>query len=210
MWRRVDGAGNGVALTFDDGDRPVAWNGILDALAAGDVRATFFLLGTRLYQHPELAAGTVAAGHAVGSHAWDHARLTGMAHGEVAHRLQLDREAWEEAGAVDAASPTWFRPPYGAYDGVTLEAAASAGFPDTALWDVDPEDWREPGAGAVTSRVLKAVRPGSIVLLHVVEDTAAALPEILTGLAERRLAPVTLPQLVAGVERANSCSAVGN
>ena len=52
------------------------------------------------------------------------------------------------------------------------------------LWSVDPADWR-PGSSAkeITKRVLSAVRPGSIVILHDGggdrSATLAALPAIV-------------------------------
>jgi peptidoglycan/xylan/chitin deacetylase (PgdA/CDA1 family) len=57
------------------------------------------------------------------------------------------------------------------------------------LWTVDPRDWADPPATTVRDRVLRAVRPGSVVLLHdgTGAHTAAALPMILDGLAARGL-----------------------
>ena len=197
VWRRVDGGGPEVALTFDDGDRPDAWERILDALAGLATRATFFVLGMRVLEHPDLAARTVAAGHAIGSHGFDHARLTDLSPDEVRWRLEQDREAW---AAVAAATPLpWFRPPYGAYDESTLGAAAGAGYTHTVLWDVDPEDWREPGSDVIATRVLRRARGGSIVDLHVVDQTADALPTVVGGLRARGMRPVTIPRLLAAV-----------
>jgi peptidoglycan/xylan/chitin deacetylase (PgdA/CDA1 family) len=34
------------------------------------------------------------------------------------------------------------------------------------LWNVDPSDWERPGANAIVSRVMGALRPGAVVLLH--------------------------------------------
>ena len=44
-----------VALTFDDGPDPETTPRILDTLRQEGVRATFFVVGTKLKQHPELA-----------------------------------------------------------------------------------------------------------------------------------------------------------
>jgi len=63
------------------------------------------------------------------------------------------------------------------------------------LWDVDPQDWASPGSSAIASRVLSSVRPGSIVLLHLRAQTAAALPTILRGLRARGYQVVTVPKL---------------
>ena len=95
-------------------------------------------------------------------------------------------------------SPTpYFRPPYGSYDAETVAAAGGAGYRWTVMWDVNPSDWLQPGDGVVASRVLNAVRPGSIVVLHTLAGTARDLPAILAGLRARNLTPVSLDEMFA-------------
>jgi peptidoglycan/xylan/chitin deacetylase (PgdA/CDA1 family) len=194
VWHRVEGAGSRLALTFDDCDRPGAWADILDVLADMHTTATFFANGMRVVEQPALARRTVAAGHAVGSHGWDHTRLPGLSPDDVRRRLQADHRAWS---TVTGATPRpWFRPPYGALDDVVVETAREAGYSHTVLWDVDPEDWKEPGARAVAERVVSGAGPGSIVGMHVVEDTAEALPSVIDALRGRGMELVTVPALV--------------
>ena len=64
------------------------------------------------------------------------------------------------------------------------------------LWDVDPGDWSGISSSEIQRRVLSSVRPGSIVVLHVKPQTAAAISGILRGLRARNLEPVTLPTLL--------------
>ena len=79
-----------------------------------------------------------------------------------------------------------------------VEAATASGYGVVLGYDVDPADNRDPGAAAVVSRVLAAVRPGSIVSLHLGHvGTVEALPQILTGLHSRGLRAVTAPRLLA-------------
>jgi peptidoglycan/xylan/chitin deacetylase (PgdA/CDA1 family) len=87
------------------------------------------------------------------------------------------------------------RPPYGDYNGSTVAASGAAGFTRVILWDVDPQDWSAPGAGVIAQRVLSHVRPGSIVVMHLRGQTAAALPAILRGLRARGYKAVSLPEL---------------
>lgn len=57
------------------------------------------------------------------------------------------------------------------------------------MWDVDPEDWSEPGTEAIVSQVLAEVKPGAIVLLHDGggdrSQTVAAVEQLLAALAEQ-------------------------
>src|ERR1700727_523867 len=68
---RVDGAGC-VALTFDDGPDPVDTPRLLDLLREKGVKATFFVVGKRADQYPEIVRRTWAEGHLVGNHTWSH------------------------------------------------------------------------------------------------------------------------------------------
>jgi peptidoglycan/xylan/chitin deacetylase (PgdA/CDA1 family) len=80
-------------------------------------------------------------------------------------------------------------------NGGTTAASAAIGYYRVILWDVDPQDWRQPGSGAIASHVLSHVRPGSIVCMHLTSQTAAALPSILSGLRSRGYKAVSLPEL---------------
>lgn len=191
--RRVDGADGLVGLTVDDCDDPVAWGRILDVLASSASPATFFPSGMRVEAWPELARRSLAEGHALGSHSYDHARLRGRPPAEVRRNLARDRAAWREAVG---RPPTLFRPPYGGWDAAVVRAAEAVGYPTVVLWDVDPQDWRRPPASAIVDRILGDVQDGSIVALHAVPETAAALPAVLPGLEARGLAPVTVPRLL--------------
>jgi peptidoglycan/xylan/chitin deacetylase (PgdA/CDA1 family) len=193
VYRRLDGVGSRVALTFDDCNYGAAWNRILNILRAHDAEATFFCLGRSVRAHPGLARRTIRDGHTLGAHAWDHAYLPGHSASFTAGRLAKDAAA---AWAV-AKTTTWpyFRPPYGAYDGNVRQGAKDTSHPRVVIWDVDPRDWQRPGPSVIRSRVLNAIRHGSIVVLHVIGQTATALPGILNALEARGLLQVDLPDL---------------
>jgi polysaccharide deacetylase family protein (PEP-CTERM system associated) len=48
---------------------------LLDQLAAGGARCTFYIVGEIAKSHPELVRAIHDAGHEVGSHSWDHRRV---------------------------------------------------------------------------------------------------------------------------------------
>ena len=56
----------GVALTFDDGPDPQSTPQILDMLDAADAKATFFVIGRKVHEHPDLAAEIAERGHGLG------------------------------------------------------------------------------------------------------------------------------------------------
>ena len=194
--RRVDGAGRRVALTFDDCNDGAAWARILAVLSARGASATFFCLGSQIARHADQARRTLRDGHAIGNHSWNHPLLTRLTTVEVRSDTERATGAWWRLARV--APMPFYRPPYGAYDGDSLAGIGAAGFRDVILWDVDPQDWRRPGAGAIAARATGPARSGSIILLHALPQTADALPAILDGLRARGLRSVTLTELLAG------------
>jgi len=191
-WRTVSGAGRRVALTFDDGGAG-PWASILNTLKAYHAHATFFPLGPYAQASPSLMRRTVAEGNACGSHGWTHTEMTRQSYSAVRGEwVRSEAPWWSGAGLTPVP---YCRPPYGSYDSTTLAAAGSSGFTRVILWDVDPQDWSEPGSGVIAQRVLSHVHPGAIVVMHLRGQTAAALPTILSGLRARGYKAVSLPEL---------------
>lgn len=192
VWRRVSGAGRRVALTFDDGGAG-PWQSILNTLRRHDAHATFFPLGSYAAASPSLMRRTVREGHAIGSHGWTHAAMTRQSAAAVQGEWLRSVSPWWNATGYSPVP--YCRPPYGDMNGTTRAASGAAGFYRVILWDVDPQDWAQPGSGVIASRVLSHVRSGSIVVMHLRPQTAAALPAILSGLRSRGYQAVSLPEL---------------
>jgi peptidoglycan/xylan/chitin deacetylase (PgdA/CDA1 family) len=57
------------------------------------------------------------------------------------------------------------------------------------MWDIDTEDWRQPGADVIVSRVLTQVFPGAVILFHDGggdrSQTVEALGRILESLSSQ-------------------------
>jgi peptidoglycan/xylan/chitin deacetylase (PgdA/CDA1 family) len=170
-----------VALTFDDGPSPYTAQ-ILAILHAFRAHATFFAIGRQVIQDPAMVRAEVSAGDEVGNHTYSHANLLYLSNLGIRTQLLQTQEVIHAAAGI---SPVWFRPPDGAIDSRVAAVAASLGL-RPILWSVDPRDWSRPGTSAIIQRVLAAVRPGSVVLLHDGggdrSQTVAALSVILRAL----------------------------
>ena len=59
-------------LTFDDGPTLKATGKILDILKAEDIKATFFVIGKHVKEHPELAKRAYEEGHYLANHGYHH------------------------------------------------------------------------------------------------------------------------------------------
>jgi peptidoglycan-N-acetylglucosamine deacetylase len=183
-----------VALTFDDGPWPHSTEQILNILTQRRASATFFTVGRQVQRYPDLVRQELAAGMAVGSHSWSHPQpFDRLPLARLRDEITHGRRTLELLGV----RPVGFRPPGGAASATVLAAAQGLGEP-TVLWDVDPADWH-PGVTAdqLVQRVLAAVRPGAIVLLHDGggdrSATVAALPAIIDGLHRLGLTLTVVP-----------------
>ncbi|MCE7884605.1 MAG: polysaccharide deacetylase family protein [Actinobacteria bacterium ATB1] len=184
-------APDAVALTFDDGPHPEFTIPILDILDRYGVKATFFVLGENVEQHPEILAEILRRGHSIAPHSIHHDELTKMDDARL-HAELLG--ASEIVKRVTNQQPTCHRPPYGSHDARTDAAASGLGL-STIMWQVDTNDWRKPGAGRIATTAGGAAG-GQIVLMHDGggdrSQTVAALPGIIESIRSRglRIVPI--------------------
>ena len=201
VFKRLERTGRRVALTFDDCYDTGAWSAILRSLRRHGARATFFCNGVHVASHPRLARRTVKWGNAIGSHTPDHALLTSLPASGTEQRLRKDISIWWRVARQTPAP--YFRPPYGAYNRATLAGAGAAAHSRVVLWDVDTQDWTRPGASVIAARA-RSARPGSIVLMHAIDQTADAMSSILRDINDKGLRPVTLPTLFHAARNSGS------
>lgn len=164
------------ALTFDDSPHPLFETLLLDTLKRQGVHATFFCIGRNARVYPFLIRDMVEGGHEVANHTYHHLRLPGLPDAVI--HSEIDR-ASQTLERISGAPITLFRPPGGDYSPAVLDAARTAHLV-TTFWTDDPGDFDNVGEELVESRLLRAIRPGGIVLLHDnVLDTIRILPRFL-------------------------------
>jgi peptidoglycan/xylan/chitin deacetylase (PgdA/CDA1 family) len=158
-WRGPGGR-RSVALTFDDGPSESTPE-LLDTLNRFGVKATFFQVGAHVRRLPEIARAVSDAGHEIGNHTDNHARLW--------LRLPsfLDREVSQAQATllqVHGTAPNLFRAPYGVrWPG--LGAIQRKYGLRGVMWTVLARDWRLPAIQAEPF-ILRHTQPGAIVCLH--------------------------------------------
>jgi peptidoglycan-N-acetylglucosamine deacetylase len=157
------GRADHVALTFDDGPDPVSTPRFLDLLDELEVRATFFVLGSRVARHPGVVAETAARGHEVAVHGWTH-KPQWLPHPQRdVTELRLACDVVEQACGT---RPEWFRPPFGVLTAGLWRAARLAQL-RPVLWGAWGKDWEEQRTAREVERtVLGSLRGGTTVLLH--------------------------------------------
>lgn len=204
IYRKGDGSKPWVAITFDDGPSPVWTPRILDILAEYQVPATFFLVGSHVAKHPDVAERIVQEGHEVGNHTFDHVNIPTTSTIELSGQVLLTTVAILEA---TGKYPSYLRPPRGMYDARVRRLAEVLNQP-IVLWTVSGQDWR-PGVTVdqIVKRVVSQTKAGDILLFHDSgslianegasrEATVKALPLIIEGIREKGLRIVSLEQLL--------------
>jgi peptidoglycan-N-acetylglucosamine deacetylase len=183
-----------IAMTFDDGPSAVLTPKLLDLLAAHHIKATFFVVGEMVAEHPEIVARAAREGHEIGNHSWSHPNLARMSQESVRSQLQRTDDAIKNA---TGNRPTLLRPPYGSITEREKRWVHDEFGYDIILWDVDPLDWKRPGPAVVRSRILKETRPGSIVLSHDIHPgTIEAMPSTFDELEAKGFKFVTVSELI--------------
>jgi peptidoglycan/xylan/chitin deacetylase (PgdA/CDA1 family) len=191
----------GVALTFDDGPHPRWTLRILDILSQHGVQATFFVVGRKVEQHPEVVRAIVEGGHGVGLHSYAHDRLFSL-RGERRVRDDLER-GMAVLERVVGCKPLLFRPPIGHTNPTIARVAEALGLVVVG-WTLGGRDGvARARPEDVANRVRRDLRDGAIVLLHDAPErgdrepaAVRALPAILEAMAAGRLDAVPVARWV--------------
>jgi len=183
-----------IALTIDDGPRPLITAMMLDVLRRADVKATFFLVGEKVEQYPELARMIVREGHELGNHSYSHATLTGLNPRGVWTQVR----GWDVAlERITGVRTRWFRPPGGTCSDMGLQVIGATGHV-TALWTDNTGDWRPTATPEqIVAEGLRSLRSGGIVLMHQGDmRNVEALAGIIRGARRKDLEVGTLGAMV--------------
>ena len=199
----IPGAGAAVALTFDAGANAAGLPGILQTLAAGGVRGTFFLTGNWASANPAGVSAIVAGGHRIGNHSMTHPGFTGLPDAAIGQQLRAAEQAILAAGGDPRPL---FRFPLGDRDARTIATVNRVGYLPVR-WTVDTLGWQGSSGGItariVADRVMARLQPGEIVLMHVGSNPndgtpldADALPAIIDRIRQAGYGFTTLDALL--------------
>jgi peptidoglycan-N-acetylglucosamine deacetylase len=183
---RVDGAGC-VALTFDDGPDPVDTPKLLDLLREKGVKATFFVVGKRADQYPEIVRRAWAEGHLVANHTWSHDSLFCFL---TPRRLRAEIErGTESVRRCCGFRPRFFRSPVGMRHPLLGPYLKDAGL-EYVSWTIRTRDTLTANSSVLARRILNQAESGDIILLHdrLPGGTGAmleALPGVIDELRKR-------------------------
>ncbi len=182
-----------IALTFDDG--PTEFTpAVLDLLNEYKVRATFFCIGKQVEKHPEIFRRIITEGHTVGNHTYSHSNQTGfLSASRMVEEIEKCDEVILKTGNIQTVL---YRPPFGVTNPNIARAIKRTGKKSIG-WNVRSLDTVTGQAPAVYKRIIKKIRPGSIVLLHdTSEKTTLALKDLLLFLKDKKYGTYTIDSII--------------
>ena len=168
-----------IAITFDDGPNPYFTQKILDILDSFNVKATFFVIGKRCLEYPEILKEIKQRGHLIGNHTFSH---------KSGDFEMCNNEIVRAIGEVS----NYVRPPF--YD-LSFCSNESRYLQNKFIitGDIDSKDYLSISKDEILRNVLAYAKNGSIIDFHdgsEIDDdlkirpqkTIDALPEIIVTL----------------------------
>jgi peptidoglycan/xylan/chitin deacetylase (PgdA/CDA1 family) len=185
-----------IAFTFDDGPHPEATPRLLQRLRELNVKVTFFVVGEKVEESPDLLRMIATEGHEIANHTYAHINLIHYPEEVIEDEIAKTNVLVKE---ICGKRPRFFRPPGGRFDARVLTALRGEGVP-MALWSSNPQDFLNPTRQEIERRVLKDLHGGDIVLLHsAIEPTFEALPHLVAEVRKRGYRFVTLSEMSASL-----------
>lgn len=147
-----------IYLSFDDGPHPTITNFVLDQLKQFNAKASFFCIGKNVLAFPEIYKRIIYEGHSVGNHTHDH--LNGWNVPDADYLKNITR-------ASECIDSKIFRPPYGRITGFQAKHVMETLHYHIVMWTVLSGDFDVRLAPeSCYNNVIRATRPGSIVVFH--------------------------------------------
>lgn len=183
-----------IALTFDDGPNPLYTPPLLDILDHYKAHCTMFLVGSQAEAYPDIVREMVEKGHEIADHTYSHPNLKTLDARSVEMELLRCRSVLRR---IAGRAPELFRPPGGNIDGEVGDICASYGF-TTVYWDVFDSWLQQYDEQTVLTKLVNAIKPGAIVLLHNGNNKTARIVEpLVEELAREGYQMVTVSELLA-------------
>ena len=157
-----------IAFTFDDGPDPIYTPILLDLLKKNEVKATFFVVGSKAEKHPGVIGRMHQEGHLIGIHNYVHHSNWLMSPWKVRKGLEDTAQIIE---TITGVKPVYYRPPWGM---LNLFDFLKRSRYKIILWSIMAEDWRTSGGSEKIKHRLSNIKGGDVILLHDCGDTPGA------------------------------------
>jgi peptidoglycan/xylan/chitin deacetylase (PgdA/CDA1 family) len=183
-----------IAISFDDGPSERYTSQIVDILDKHQVPAAFFCIGKNIGGNESMLQKIVNSNHLVGNHSYSHHFWFDMygssKMGEDLH--QMNEAVFNAVGL----RPNLFRPPYGVTNPNLAKTVKKQNLVAVG-WNIRSMDTVVKDDKKLLHKVLKAVKPGAIILFHdTSEATFLMLPAFIQEVKDRGFEIVRLDKML--------------
>ncbi|WP_047981921.1 polysaccharide deacetylase family sporulation protein PdaB [Ornithinibacillus contaminans] len=198
---------NPVALTKGSSDEPnialtfnISWGekkvfDILKQLKQHQVKATFFVSGEWAEKHPNILAKISEDKHEIGMLGYRYKSYLDQELDQIRKDLTYAKDIFGKLGYKNIKL---LRAPHGHLNDDVIKLAEELKY-NVIHWNINPNDWQNPGTQVVVDQVMSKTTNGDIILLHAsdsVKQTAEALETILPGLQNKGFTFVTVSEML--------------
>lgn len=136
-------------VSYDDGPSPYTPH-LINYLNQRDLKATFFIVGSRAVSRPDMLQTEYMLGHEISVHTWSHPHLTTLTNEQIVAELGWTKKIIKD---VIGVTPNTFRPPYGDLDDRVRAIAKVMGltpiqWTGSGSTQFDTDDWKIPAGDA--------------------------------------------------------------
>lgn len=183
---------NQISITFDDGPTENTLQ-ILKTLEKYDAKATFFCIGHKIDERPEIFKEIIAQGHTVANHTYSHPKNYGfLSTNTVVNEIESCSKAMSNHSGL---LPKFYRTPFGNANPKIKRALQKTGLTPIG-WSIRSFDTLISSEKKILKRITKRVGKGDVILLHDSQPhTNSILEQLLLFLERKNLKSVTVDQL---------------
>lgn len=180
-----------IAFTFDDGPSGEYTIDIVNELLKNKARATYFMVGSKMYTYEKSLLYAYQNKMEIGSHTYNHINLKKAKETLAKEELEKTDILYNE---ITGSNIKLLRPPYGAYNDKTLKNYDYA----FVTWNIDTNDWRYRNSKYIEEHILSHVTDGSVILMHdSYKTTVEAVRNVLPKLYALNYQVVSVSDLAA-------------
>ena len=178
-----------IAITFDDGPS-LYTEELLDGLMKRNVKASFFLIGKKVEEFPDIVKREKEEGHLIGNHTYNHVDISKVS----------EEVAKEELGKTDQAlkkilgeGTIYVSPPFGIRQKKLEEELDLI----PVMWSIDPLDWTTENVTEIVNKVVTEADENDIILMHdCYKSSVEAALRIIDILQKKDFEFVTVEELL--------------
>lgn len=172
-----------IALTFDDGPNRNVTPKVLNLLQSHNIKATFFCIGSNIYDNKALILEIHQRGHIIGNHTYSHSNtFDTFPTAKVRQELKKTEELFF---TITGKRMHLFRPPFGITNPNIAKAISLLDY-KTIGWSIRTFDAVSGNKKKILKKVTNQLQNGSIILLHDINDYVLEILEDIILLAKNQ------------------------